>query len=437
MPVQRTNVFQQYLTTFGATFISLATQMISSILIARALGSIGRGEFTAVALWPGLLPALGGLGLIDALWYFSAKEKEQAGLHLGNVLIFTIVQSAVLVGLAYLLMPSLLRQQSEEVIVLARFYVTNVPLSLYGFHLISVLRAHMHNHLTNVAQILQNIAQVAGILIMWATNTLTLHNVIVFLYIHLVVMCIALTIVFVRAKLGVRLSFDWRALKPLLAYGLAGYFGTLFVQANNRLDQTIMAATFPVEQLGFYAVAAGVAAISGVLANAFWTMAYTDITRQADDAARKERFITLFQVYWLISFVFKAAFALSVPILIPLLYTEAFVPSIVPALILVGASIFYDGRLVLGVGAKALGTPSLASRAEFVAFLPTVILLPLLLPAFGIMGAAWVSVISYVVAFLAILVELQRVHGLSWRRLLSLSDGFAFIRRVVALRLGK
>jgi hypothetical protein len=55
--------------TFIATIVIQLVTMFGGILSARLLLPQGKGELTAIMLWPSLLAALGSLGIVDAMTY--------------------------------------------------------------------------------------------------------------------------------------------------------------------------------------------------------------------------------------------------------------------------------------------------------------------------------------------------------------------------------
>src|SRR4051812_36657165 len=68
----------------------------SSILLARLLGVSGRGELAAAMLWPVLLVFFGNMGLVQSVVYFTALPGSRRNEVLGNALVLSIAQTAIL-----------------------------------------------------------------------------------------------------------------------------------------------------------------------------------------------------------------------------------------------------------------------------------------------------------------------------------------------------
>src|SRR5437016_2490003 len=66
---------QAFAQTFATNVAIQACTILQGILVARALGPVGRGQFAAAILWPGLFAAMGGMGVSVAL----ARRAGRAG----------------------------------------------------------------------------------------------------------------------------------------------------------------------------------------------------------------------------------------------------------------------------------------------------------------------------------------------------------------------
>jgi Na+-driven multidrug efflux pump len=82
--------------------------------------------------------------------------------------------------------------------------------------------------------------------------------------------------------------------------------------------------------------------------------------------------------------------------------------------------LFSGAKEVLTGVARALGRPSIPSRAEMTGLVVTAVSLAVLLPVMGMMGAAVASLLSYGVTFLVVTVGLVRSENLRLRCLFPL-----------------
>jgi O-antigen/teichoic acid export membrane protein len=203
------------------------------------------------------------------------------------------------------------------------------------------------------------------------------------------------------------------SIAELLRYGGKALPGTLSDLANNRLDQIIILPILGAKELGFYAVAVG---INFVLLQLGISMAVGTYSRVSvgdrpgrhSPAARQLRRTLIF------TGTLGIALMVVIPVVIPLLYGNAFQDSVGPALVLVPGTVFYCLYIVSFQIANALNVPQKASTGSVVALVVTVVGLLVFVPRYGIIAAALVSTVAYVVRFgiTAVLLRSAGVYGL-------------------------
>lgn len=112
------------------------------------------------------------------------------------------------------------------------------------------------------------------------------------------------------------------------------------------------------------------------------------------------------------------------PIAIPALFGENFAGAIYPAIVLCFATSVYGWNYIVEEGLRGMGAPKAAMIAEAAGLTVTIIALILIVPHYGLVGAALSSLIGYVVTFSCILFVLRAKFGLGLTLLLipSLDD---------------
>ncbi len=91
---------------------------------------------------------------------------------------------------------------------------------------------------------------------------------------------------------------------------------------------------------------------------------------------------------------------------------------------------------MLAGGAQALGDPWLGSRAEIASAAATLILLLILLPALGIMGAAMASLVAYLFQFGLLVLGLKHAYRIAPGELLELRvHELSNLSRIILTRL--
>jgi O-antigen/teichoic acid export membrane protein len=410
--------------------------LVNAILLSRWLGPAGRGEIAAAMLWPGLLIYLGSLGLILSTMYFSSQPGARVPVVLGNSIWLGVLLSAFAATLGFVAMPALLHSQSPTVVAASRWYLLVIPLSLLSQFGISVLQARLRLKALNWLNTVIPAGYLLGTIVLMSLGKLVLLNIILLhLGLNLVVMiCTYLTL----AAIGIypSLKMDRRMAKSMLVYGAKVHVGQVSGFANLNLDQALIAAWLPPAALGLYVVAVTSAGIFQMFSTAVQTVSMPAIARQETPEARLGVFERVFSRYWLLSILLFLALALVLPLAIPRIYGGAFQPALVPAEILLIGALFMGARTLLTSGVAALGDPWLVSKASLVALPVTLLLLYLLLPRLGLIGAALASTGAYLAELAVVVIGSYRRHTVSPRKLFQLrlndiNSGLRALRTVV------
>ncbi len=409
------------------SIVILMLGLFNSIIMARALGPSGRGEFAAIILWSTLLPYLGALGAAEASVYFGAQGEQSTNAVFTSCIVLTMIDCTVILPIAYFLMPVLVAAENAAVIEASRLFLLTVPTAMINAHAASLLRARRYQTDYNFIILIIPLGTLAGSLILFLLGQLTVATSVVLFFGLSIGLCLASVVLLVRRSVLTRLVFSFRTTWLMARYGILIYPGTIFSAANLRLDQVLLAAWVSPTLLGLYVVATKVSGISGVLANVVNVVAVPQIASRKDRQQSVATLERVFQGYWFPSLIIKLMLAIALPVVIPLLYGSEFQGSVFTAEVLVLASVFYDARIVLAGGAEALNNPWLVSRCEFAASILTIVMLILLLPILGILGAALTSLVAYACSMFLLVRGLQRENNLDSSKLFGLRSGLKII----------
>lgn len=398
-----------FITSSGILLIGL----VNSVILARWLGATGRGEVAAAMLWPSLLVYISSMGMITATIYFAALPETKTQNIFVNGVLAAIVQSIIFVPLGFVALPYLLAHQSSAVVWASRIYLLLVPISLIAQYGISVLQGRRQITAFNYIRLIVPVGYLLGTLIFWSLGKLTVLNLI---WLQLSINFIGLVAaVGALLQAGVPLSLrgDIGLLRQMLKYGLKVQIGDISQVMNVRLDQAMMVGLLPPEQLGLYVVAVSTAGVASILANTVRVIAAPNIARQSSEAERASTLVAVFRKFWLVNILAVAASAVLLPFIIPLVFGVGFKDAVLPAEVLLGGTLCIGGKEVLIGGVQAMGSPWLGSRAELISMVVTVILLIILLPKLGIMGAAIATFVAYALQFGIIVYGLQHKHAIA------------------------
>ncbi len=182
--------------------------------------------------------------------------------------------------------------------------------------------------------------------------------------------------------------------RHVAAYGFRAQLGSIALLLNARLDVAIVGALIGPAALGIYAVASRYAELLRLPSLAMNYVLYPDYARDGGVVAADKARAMLPRIGW-IPAALAVPMALAAPLVLPLFYGSAFKEAVLPACVLL---IGLAGSGVIGVISAFLqgaGRPGLYSAAVGAGLPVTVVLDLLLIPHFGVIGAAVASTAAY------------------------------------------
>lgn len=191
-------------------------------------------------------------------------------------------------------------------------------------------------------------------------------------------------------------EFSLSLFKKSFAFGGQIGLSTIAMLLNYRLDQAILAFMVPIEQIGLYLIAVGCAERLRVLpisiATAFMPHLANDISGQQPQVPRVYRYTMI------ISLVFMVIIAIVGAPVIVLVFGADYAGSIAPLLWLLPGIVVLGGSSILSSDLAVREVPKYSVIIGYSAVIVNLILNLLLIPKYGIIGAAIASTISYAFA---------------------------------------
>jgi len=393
----------------GVSVLFPVLAFITSPILARALGPVGRGEIAAIFAVVSIAPWISELGMTAFLSREQARQEHPLGVLLGSTIPITLAASLVGVALAIPL-AHLLGRGRATVIDFIEIGLFLLPVGAVLQTLYGVTVGNQHWRLVMLARILSAGGTACAIIALSLLGVLTVKT------------AAAAYIVFgtlanVPFLAELRGSRPWRFRRPIarigLAFGARSWLSTLANTGNVQLDQLLMAGLVTSRQLGLYSLAVTVATASGSLVGASATALIPRVAAGESQLVARACRVTLMAV-----FAAGIAIGFTSPVLVPIVFGRAFDGMIPMLVVLLGATVFSVGGQILGSALIAGGNPSATARGQVAGLVVTLPALFVVLPLAGGVGAAWVSFVSYGLVFGIFLWASARTFSLSYRTLL-------------------
>jgi O-antigen/teichoic acid export membrane protein len=333
-------------------FLLILIGLVSSIAIARALGPANQGLLALILLVPALLSKFIGLGTQAAATYFVNSKKEPSERVASTVITWSWLASSIL-GLGVILFyrplydaPSIFGYNPSLVISLfiGVFLVSN----FVRVNVIGLFYSHEKYKEANKFNLLNDLLPTAVSLLLWGAGVLSLENILV-LYLANSLFGLTYSLITLRRHINYRVKIDPPLLKAFIGYGMPVYYNGLTNTLQQRIGYFFVASYLSIEHVGYYAIAYSVAEKLGELAKPL-VVTHLPKTIQLHQSSENEAWQFTSGILSRLGAAYLIAllpYALATYFLLPVFYSDAYRPSIEPAMILsVGIAVWGMIRIV-------------------------------------------------------------------------------------------
>lgn len=362
--------------------------LVTGVLGARILGVEDRGRFallTVVALATFHVSS-GGLPLAVTYHLAAAPQKiRAAGLWCLRLWLVQSVFGVSVLAAAYY---ALFRSSPDVVRVAALATLPAVPAALgfvYGGAVLQGVRRFVAFNITRpLPPILQAIV-LCALFVFGGGSLMSVSAA----WVGATAASAVLVALVVARSVSSRLPDAEESLpkRELAAFGLRGFVGSSMPMENFRLDQLVVGLFLSPYALGLYAVAWSFMNLTRFVAEGIGAIAYPQVasTHASERRAVVARYIFLTAVATTATF---CLLEIAVGRLIPFFFGEAFAPAVHVSRVLLIAALFLSYRRIVGECARGLGAPGAGSAGEAITVAVFVPLAWVLVPRFGLDGAA-------------------------------------------------
>ncbi len=409
--------------------LSIMLGFFSSVLIARGLGATNQGQFAFYVLIFGLVASYGHFGLTTSISYFMKKSNYKE-----NEVINTNLSALVVLGIMYFIAIFFLR----NIIFVGNIYVLLIIWTLYYFSLListcmtNIYMANENIYIYNRFLNLNTILKVVTISILYFTKNISIMSV------SITYCGLELLKLFLMSR-GLKLNYKFQIKKNIiiseLKYGIPLYLSALFLYLNYRVDQVMIKTYIDETALGIYALSVTLAELAKTVPDSV-VSAFTGKLYNCKEK-EKERIVTLtiklsFYMTLLISLI-----GICCKPLIVVLYGSEYAQTGLSMIILLIGIPFLTIGTTSSVYFYTNGKTKLHMTIAFIVLLTNLLLNFIMIPKYGIYGAAITSSISYFIYAIIYLFALHK-NGISYKKIIIITkkdidllkqQAYKFLRR--------
>lgn len=412
------NITGTFLTRISVFII----QGVAGILIARYLGPEKQGIYSLLALIPVLVATLTSFGLPITNTYFAAKE-EDSRKRMFSLSLFTASSIGILLFIAVSFFDKIIamrffHRSDDQILYLLKITSITVAFILLYNNLIALilgLRNYFSYNFLNITLVSSFLALVT--LLCFVLN-LDIEGA-VYSRVGSYVIAALLVLYLCVRKVGFdpRFNFNNREIKDILSYGSKGYLAEVAQFLNCRADIFLAGFFLSTEMVGYYVMAVLIAETILFLPGSIQTVLLPEVS-----STGREKAIIMtaraFKLTFLITFFCILLLFIFDEILIKSLLGVVYIPSAAPLRFLLAAILSLSIGKIIGTFAAGSGRTDVTMKAAFISAAVNIVFNIILIPRFGITGAAVSSSLSYSLVAVLLIVWFLRATGLKWKELL-------------------
>jgi O-antigen/teichoic acid export membrane protein len=400
---------------FGAQIAMTVVGVVTGAITARVLGPHDRGLFQLLTVvMPLTLSNFVKLGIPQANVYFMRRRGASASDVASNSLWLSIVLGGVVAVVCYV----------QRDWILSRFLSGAPPVTLIPVLLLlpfvvlqaffqAVLQAQERFREYSMQILAPNVFALVGM----AIALLWLRSGLVGAVITQTVIIAGVTVwLSVRVNRVAPIRFTWnpRLIRGMLSFGTKSWLQTLASTLHLRIDQIMIAYLIGATPVGYYSIAVNLTNLLIRIPDATGTVLFPRLAGARDidahEATARVCRTTLF-----ITVSVALGYATLGPLAIRLIYGSKFIPSIRPMLLMLPGIVMFSLYMILTRNFTSRNKQQVNIIAAFSALAINVGCNWVLIPRWGISGAAISTAISYSIAALFLLAVFVRDSGHSVR----------------------
>ena len=386
-------------------------------MLARILLPAGRGELATVMLWPPILATIGLFGLSEATAFSVARRLISPGHIFSSAVVLAFTYSLILVPIGWVIIDYVSAGFEPDARFAAFLCLTFIPINHFGLVVVSMHQGGLSIGRWNVLRTSIHVAFTALIAIF---ALLGWGNVVGFTSAFLIANVITVTLGLIMAR-----GHNWFAeypkrenIRTLFTFGLKVHLVNAVTILNERMDQLLISLLMSPVDLGIYVVANTYARGVGAIGDTLGILVFPKIAHEKNASSQAIIAGRYARATLMLSIPTVGVGILLANWLIVTVFGRQFGPAGNVAQVLLLSIVPFNLKLVFTGILKAINRGLEAGAVQSGIFVLSLLLLALLLPMFGLMGAALAALCAQTIAASIMADRIRRALGLGFRDLL-------------------
>lgn len=399
------------ITTFITKIIFLAGSFMITVILARILGPNGKGVVTALFVFPNIMVSLADLGVRQASAYYIGKGKYESQAILSVNLFLWIVTSILSVFIVSIYFFN--SNSGDLTISLGLIALSYVPVRILISYFNGILQGQQKITNMNKKFLIEFSMRLIGIfLLVWLLNLNVTGAALATLLTNVVVLIYSGIIIKKHHKF--KISFDRLMISDLFKKGIIFAMALFVLQLNYKVDIIILDHMVTPHDLGIYSVGVSIAELLWQLPAAIGIVLFSRSANSSTDKESTNRATKILRLSWPPLIAVASVLMTFTPQIVDLLYGSNFEQaSTIIRLLLPGVMVMVLFKILYS-DLAGRGHPLFALKIFSVSLVINLLFNLILIPIYGINGAAISSTMSYIVGAVLFSKAYKNFTGISY-----------------------
>lgn len=420
-PARHSALWRSGIHSLFTSLIAVILAVAVNVIIARALGSAGKGSYDLALTTAALLAIAVGFSLPVGITYIVARGRANLRPLTQQLASMALLFAAI----AALVLLILRNTRFATSFIPANMGAWAVPL-IVGSMMLTETANYWRAMLNGRQEIIQanrnDLLSRAGHVLLLLIAVVLLQNRATpthFVMINIAVLFLTNFIFLKTLRPALQPQPGVSGLREIMTYSFSCYLSNFTQFLNYRLDVFIVTYFAGLQALGLYTLAVSLGQMIWLVSKAAATVLLPNVAaRQEESEANAERTAQITRVAFGISLMAALLLALFAAPFVPWVFGEEFRPSVTPLLWLLPGIVAFSAATVIASYLAGAGKPQLNLYVSLAGLIITIALDLLLIPRFNIIGAAIASTLSYLTSTIVIIYFFVRATGIKVRRIL-------------------
>ncbi len=400
---------------FAASVVGVGVGLATSVVVSRSLGPSDKGAYDLVLSTAMLFALVLGLSMPSGITFAVARHASAGRAVAAWSVGIGIAQAMAAVGLLVALSRTDLAHTMGPAAADSAYWIV-LPLLVAALCVAPSLKAILiGDQRVALASWLELLGRVVTFLVLVAFAVFQGDAATSYDFIKATLIGSALgTAAYLPVAVKINPQLAHAALRTIVRFATPSYGANVLQFLNYRVDLFLVAYFRDLREVGLYALAATLAQLVWLISRAVATAVFARIGSDSDDAYEAaRRTAVLSRILFVIQMCFAAILAVLSTPLLHVLYGSSFEPAASAIWLLLPGVAVFGVPTVLAAHLAGLGRPGLNLVVSACGLVVTVVLDVLLIPAFGMNGAAVASSASYASSTAMMAVFFSRSTGVS------------------------